>query len=86
MPVIQTTSTLSKTLHTEQGIQLLLEKLIAITNLREPNNMDELCHFPGLTSYYRRFIPLFADITKPLNKLLLCKAVLVYLHYITRIV
>ena len=33
--------------------------------------MDELHHFLGLTSYYRKFVPLFADITKALNKLLL---------------
>ena len=54
----------------EQGIQQLPEKVIAITNSKEPNSMDEFCHFLGLTSYYRWFIPLFADITKPLNKLL----------------
>ena len=29
-------------------------------------------HFLGLTNYYRRFIPLLTNITKPLNKLL-CK-------------
>ena len=32
--------------------------------------MDELHHFLGLTAHYRKFISLFADITKPLNKLL----------------
>ena len=32
--------------------------------------MDELCHFLGSIGYYRRFIPLFGDTTKPLNKLL----------------
>ena len=32
--------------------------------------MDELCHFLHLTGYYRRCVPLFADITKPLNRIL----------------
>ena len=32
--------------------------------------MDELCHFLGLTGYYKRFTPLFSNITKPLNSLL----------------
>ena len=54
----------------EQGIQPLPEKVTAIANLKEPNSMDELCHFLGLTGYYRRFIPLFTDIAKTLNKLI----------------
>ena len=32
--------------------------------------MNELYHFLGLTDYYKRFTQLFAEITKPLNKLL----------------
>ena len=49
----------------EQGIQPLPDKITANTNLAEPKNIDELHHFLGLTSYYRRFKPPFADITKP---------------------
>ena len=55
----------------KQGIQLLLEKVTAIQKLKEPNNIDELCHFLGFTGYYRKFIQVFADVTKPLNKLLI---------------
>ena len=38
--------------------------------LKEPSNIDELCHFLGPTGYYRKLIPLFANATKPLNKFL----------------
>ena len=41
----------------EQGTQPLLEKVSATEKLKEPSSIDELCHWP-----------LFADITKPLNK------------------
>ena len=54
----------------KQGIQPLLEKVTAIEKLKEPSNIDELCHFLDLTGYYRKLIPLFTTITKPLNKLL----------------
>ena len=36
--------------------------------LKEHSNIDELHHFLGLTGYYNMFIPLFANITKPLNR------------------
>ena len=54
----------------EQGIQPIPEKLIAVTNSKELSSLDELHYFLGLTGYYRRFNPLFANITKPLNRLL----------------
>ena len=54
----------------EQGIQPAPEKDITITNLKEPNCVDDLCHFLGLNGYYSMYISLFDDITKPLNKLL----------------
>ena len=54
----------------EQSIHLP-DKILTITNLAVPKNIDELCHFLGLTSDCRKFLPLFADVTRPLNKLLL---------------
>ena len=54
----------------KQGIQPLPEKLRAITHLKEPNSVDELHNFLGLTSYYRRFVQLFTGITKPLKSFL----------------
>ena len=47
------------------GIQQLLDKLLTITNLTAPQNIDKLSHFLKLTGYYRKFVPLFADITTP---------------------
>ena len=41
----------------EQDIQPLLEKILAITNLSEPKNVDELYHFLGLIGYHRKFVP-----------------------------
>ena len=54
----------------KQGIQLLPKTVSAIQHIQEPSNMEELQYFLGLTGYYRTFFLLFADITKPLNKLL----------------
>ena len=48
-------------------IKPLPDTCIAIKNLSEPENIDELHHFLGLSGYYRKFIPVFADITKPLK-------------------
>ena len=54
----------------EQGIQPVWDKISPITNLTAPKNVDEFLHFLGLSGYYRKFILLFTDITKPPNKLL----------------
>ena len=54
----------------EQGTQPAPDKIMAITNLAEPENADGLHHFLRLTGYYRKFVPLFGDIMKPLNTLL----------------
>ena len=52
------------------GYLAITRKSISHKKLKEPSNIDELCHFIGLIGYYRKFSPLFADVTKPLNKLL----------------
>ena len=54
----------------EKNIQPLLDKIITIKNFALPRNIDELWHFLGLTSYYKKSIPLSADMMKPINKLL----------------
>ena len=45
------------------------EKVTALEKLKEPNNIGDLHYFFGLIGYYKKFVPLFIDITKPLNML-----------------
>ena len=52
------------------GVQLLPEKLEAIKKLLAPTNVDELHQFLGITGFYRKFVPFYADITNCLTKLL----------------
>ena len=52
------------------GVQPLSDKLEAIKKLPAPTNMDELHQFLGITGFYRKFVPFYADITNCLAKLL----------------
>ena len=52
------------------GVEPLPEKLEAIQKLAAPQNVDELRQFLGLTGFYRKFVPFYADITQCLAKLL----------------
>ena len=53
----------------EEGIQLLPEKLESIAKMPRPKNQKEVKQFLSLISYYRKFVPRFADISRVLNKL-----------------
>ena len=66
----QATFTPFRTFNLRDGINPLLDKILTITKLAVPKNINELCHFLGLMGYYRKFVLLFADILEPLNKLL----------------
>ena len=52
------------------GVEPLSEKLEVIQKLAAPHNADELRQFLGLTGFYRKFVPFYADITHCLTKLL----------------
>ena len=52
------------------SIQPLLEKLDSITNMPVPENQTEIKQFLGLVGYYRKFVPHFSDISRPLSKLM----------------
>ena len=51
------------------GIQPLPEKLDSICNMPKPRSPKEIKQFLGLTGYYRKFVPRFSDISRPLMKI-----------------
>ena len=52
-----------------EGISPLPNKLDCIKHMLAPKNMKEIKKFLGLTGYYRKFVPRFADILIPLTTL-----------------
>ena len=53
-----------------EGISPLPNKLDSIRHMPVPNSVKEIKQFLGLTGYYRKFIPRFADISRPLTTLM----------------
>ena len=53
----------------EKGFEPLPEKLESINNMPAPRTAKEVKKFLGLICYYRKFVPCFADISRPLTKL-----------------
>ena len=53
----------------EQGFEPLPEKLEAIRNMSHPKTSKEVKQFLGLIGYYRKFIPRFSDLLRPLTRL-----------------
>ena len=52
-----------------EGISPLPNKLDSIKHMPVPNSVKEIKQFLGLTGYYRKFVPRFADISRPLTTL-----------------
>ena len=52
-----------------EGISPLPNKLDCIKHMPVPKNVKEIKQFLGLTGYYRKFVPRFADISRPLTTL-----------------
>ena len=53
----------------EQGFEPLPEKLEAIRNMPHPKTPKEVKQFLGLIGYYRKFIPRFSNLSRPLTRL-----------------
>ena len=52
-----------------KGIKPILEKLSTIQQMPHPYTPKEVKQFLGLVGYYRKFIPHYADIARPLHAL-----------------
>ena len=53
-----------------EGISPLPNNLDSIRHMPVPNSAKEIKQFLGLTGYYRKFVPRFADISRPLITLM----------------
>ena len=53
----------------DEGIQPLPEKLESIAKMPIPQNTKQVKQFLGLVGYYRKFVPQFSDIARPLTQL-----------------
>ena len=51
----------------QDGIQPLPEKLESIRDMPAPRNPKEIKQFLGLAGYYRKFVPRFSDLSRPLT-------------------
>ena len=54
----------------EKGFEPLPEKLEAIRKMPAPTTSKEVKQFLGLIGYYRKFVPRFLDISRPLTRLM----------------
>jgi len=55
---------------TSEGVKPDPQKVEAFCEFPTPKNITDLKSFLGLAGYYRKFIPQFSKIAKPLNELL----------------
>ena len=60
------------------GIHPLPHKLDTIHNKPRPKTPKEIKQFLGLCGYYRKFIPRFSDIVRPLSKLTAHDAIFIW--------
>jgi hypothetical protein len=55
----------------QAGITVDPDKVQEVTNWKPPTTLRQIRSFLGLASYYRRFIPDFSRIAKPMTELLM---------------
>jgi hypothetical protein len=54
----------------QQGIAVDPKNVAAVVEWKRPSSVSEIQSFLGLAGYYRRFVPNFSSIAKPLTRLL----------------
>jgi hypothetical protein len=54
----------------QEGIMVDPDKVKDVLHWKPPTSVTQVHIFLGLAGYYRRFIPNFSKITKPITKLL----------------
>jgi hypothetical protein len=54
----------------QQGIAVDPKNVAAVVEWKRPSSVSEIRSFLGLAGYYRRFVPNFSSISKPLTRLL----------------
>ena len=54
----------------KEGVSTGPDKIKSVTEWPQPTTVTEVRSFLGFVSYYRRYIPKFSKVAKPLNKLL----------------
>jgi hypothetical protein len=53
-----------------EGISVDPSKVREVLDWKPPRTVHQVCNFLGLADYYRRFIPNFSKIAKPITDLL----------------
>ncbi|KAL4082812.1 hypothetical protein QTP88_029468 [Uroleucon formosanum] len=53
-----------------EGIKPRLDKTLAIRDMKQPVNQHEVRRYLGLTGFFRRFVPHYTEIARPLTELL----------------
>ena len=51
------------------GVKVDPDKVLAISDWEEPNNVSKLRSFLGFSNFYQEFIPRFSSVCEPLNNL-----------------
>ena len=55
---------------TSQGVRPYPKKVSSVRNFPKPQKPKDIKAFLGLAGYYRKFIPNFSELAKPLTELL----------------
>jgi hypothetical protein len=55
---------------TAEGVAVDPEKVEAVSSWKQPTSISEIRNFLGLAGYYRRFIPEFSKLARPMTELL----------------